>query len=77
MRLKRTGGYVKVHTNLDCYTSCLRELQEMIAELLHSSSEKFYISNPLQAFHQSSGPVVYTHSGYYLYNKYTQWTKKI
>lgn len=49
----------------------------MTAELFHSSSEEFHVSDPLQAFHQSSGPVVYTHSGYYLHNKYTAWTKNV
>lgn len=61
-----------MHTHLDSYSSRLGELQEVIAELLHSTGEELDVSDSLQAFHQSSGPVVYTHSGYYLHDKDTK-----
>ncbi len=64
-----------MHTNLDSYTSGLGELQEVVAELLHPTGEDLDISYSLQAFHQGSGPVVHTHPGYNLHDKYTACTK--
>lgn len=70
------AGFVKLkhnnnNNNLDGRSSGLRELQQMEAELLHSSSEELNITNSLKPFDQSSGPVVNTHPGCYLHNKKT------
>ena len=47
----------------------------MMVEFLHATSQEFDVRDPQQAFHQSSGPVVYTYPGGYLHDKYTAWTK--
>lgn len=64
-------------TNLDGHNSSLWEFQEMAAKLLHSSSEEFDVGDGLQPFHQSSGPVVYAHPGYYLGDKRRQNKAKV
>lgn len=55
--------------NLDSYTSSLRKLEEMTAELLHSAGEELDIVDSFQAFYQGSCSVVYAHPGYYLHGE--------
>lgn len=60
---------VETDSNFDGHGSGLWKLQQVEAELLHSGGEELHVADPLQAFHQSSGPVVQTHSGDYLQSK--------
>lgn len=64
-----THAHTHTPTNLDGNTPRIRELKEMVAEFLHSTSQKLDISDPQQALNQGSGPVVYTHPGYNLHDR--------
>lgn len=48
-------------SHLHCYTTSVRKLQEVVAQVLHPVDVDFHIWCPMETLYQSPGSIVHTH----------------